>query len=259
MTNILINMITRQQLEITNRKGLKYPLQVAEKDYFLALVLKIIANSPLKDILIFKGGTAIHHCYLEQHRFSEDLDFSANQRPISLEELKNIFAGIDCLSVKKDYLSGATLKIERLQYTGPLVQPNSLKVEIDFLQNVLLPPKTVKYNNVWGIDFDVSVMDIKEICAEKIRATNDRARYRDFYDLFLILEKYQLDLNEIARYIKQKEIRKPLTKNNIKNNWAMIGAQKEIEMSQIYYSRMIEDGEIMAMIETLPFTKITKI
>src|SRR3989339_539939 len=240
MTNILINMITRQQLEITNRKGLKYPLQVAEKDYFLALVLKIIANSPLKDILIFKGGTAIHHCYLEQHRFSEDLDFSANQRPISLEELKNIFAGIDCLSVKKDYLSGATLKIERLQYTGPLVQPNSLKVEIDFLQNVLLPPKTVKYNNVWGLDFEVNVMDIKEICAEKIRATNDRARYRDFYDLYLILNSYKIDLAEIIKYIKQKEIRHTINKANILNNWSIIGTQKEQEMHQIFYSRQVD-------------------
>ncbi|OGH88359.1 MAG: hypothetical protein A3J93_04885 [Candidatus Magasanikbacteria bacterium RIFOXYC2_FULL_42_28] len=252
-------MITRQQLEIINRKTLKYPLHIAEKDYFLTLVLQIITQSTLQDTLIFKGGTALHHTYLEQHRFSEDLDFSANQKPVELEELRNIFSGIDYLNIKKDYLSGATVKIEKLQYTGPLIQPNSLKVEIDFLQNVLLPPQTLKYNNVWNIDFEVKVMNIKEICAEKIRATNDRARYRDFYDLFLILEKYQLDLNEIARYIKQKEIRKPLTKNNIKNNWAMIGAQKEIEMSQIYYSRMIEDGEIMAMIETLPFTKITKI
>src|SRR3989339_869480 len=252
-------MITRQQLEIINRKSLKYPLHVAEKDYLLALVLQIITSSSLSKTLIFKGGTALHHCYLEQYRFSEDLDFSSNRQLLSIEEVRKIFDNINYLSIKKDYLSQATIKLEKLQYTGPLIQPNSLKVEIDFLQNVLLPPQTLKYNNVWNIDFEVKVMNIKEICAEKIRATNDRARYRDFYDLFLILEKYQLALNEIARYIKQKEIRKPLTKNNIKNNWAMIGAQKEIEMSQIYYSRMIEDGEIMAMIETLPFTKITKI
>lgn len=128
----------------------------------------------------------MHHTYLDQYRFSEDLDFSANQKQVSLEEVQNIFSGIDYLSIKKDYLSGATVKIERLQYTGPLIQPNSLKVEIDFLQNVLLPPQTLKYNNVWGMEFEVKVMDIKEICAEKIRATSDRARYRDFYDLFLI-------------------------------------------------------------------------
>ncbi|MEK7644603.1 MAG: nucleotidyl transferase AbiEii/AbiGii toxin family protein [Patescibacteria group bacterium] len=251
-------MITRQQLEIINRKTLKYPLHIAEKDYFLTLVLQIITESALKDTLIFKGGTALHHTYLDQYRFSEDLDFSANQKSVSLEEVQNIFAGIDYLSIKKDYLSGATVKIERLQYTGPLIQSNSLKVEIDFLQNVLLPPQTIKYNNVWGVDFEVKVMDIKEICAEKIRAMSDRARYRDFYDLFLILEKYQLDLEEIVNLIKQKEIRKPLTKAGIKNNWLVIGTQKELEMNQIYYSRKIEDEAIKAMIEKLPFTGIEK-
>jgi len=251
-------MITRQQLEIINRKTLQYPLHIAEKDYFLTLVLQIISQSVLKDTLIFKGGTALHHTYLDQYRFSEDLDFSANQKPVSLEEVQNIFAGVDYLSIKKDYLSGATVKIERLQYTGPLIQPNSLKIEIDFLQNVLLPPQTMKYNNVWGVEFEVQVMDIKEICAEKIRATSDRARYRDFYDLFLILEKYQLDLEEIMSFIKQKEIRKPLTKASIKNNWMLIGSQKKIEMNQIYYSRMIEDDAIKAMIENLPFTEIKK-
>jgi len=59
-------------------------------------------------------------------------------------------------------------------------------------------------------------MDIGEICAEKIRAASDRARYRDFYDLFLILEKYPLDLNQIIGYVKQKEIRKPLLKPELK-------------------------------------------
>lgn len=249
-------MLTRQQLEIINRRTIKYPLAIAEKDYFLALVLKIIAESSLGNILTFKGGTAIHHCYLDQYRFSEDLDFSANQKPLTLEEVREIFAPIDYLTIKKDYLSGATIKIEKLQYAGPLIQPNSLKIEIDFLQNVLLPPQIMPYKNVWGIDCMVRVMDIKEIAAEKIRAMSDRARYRDFYDLFLLLEKYPLDLAEIVGYVKQKEIRKPITKANIQKNFVVIGTQKKTEMAQIYYSRTIEDEQILTMIEQLPFTEI---
>lgn len=249
-------MLTRQQLEIINRKTLKYPLQIAEKDYFLTLVLEIISNSDLKDTLIFKGGTALHHCYLDQHRFSEDLDFSANQSPVALEEVRNIFTEIDYLRIKKDYLSDATIKIEKLQYAGPLVLPNSLKVEIDFLQNVLLPSQNLKYHNVWGVEFKVKVMDIKEICAEKIRAMSDRARYRDFYDLFLLLEKYQLNLQEIIEYIKQKEIRKPITKENIQNNWLVISTQKGKEMGQIYCSRKVKNEEIKTMIDNLSFDQI---
>lgn len=249
-------MITRQQLEIINRRTIKYPLHIAEKDYFLAVVLKLIAESSLGGDLVFKGGTAIHHCYLDQNRFSEDLDFSSNQKPIKLTEVKNIFADANYLSIKKEYFSGATVKIEKLQYTGPLIQPSSLKVEIDFLQNVLLPPQIMPYKNVWGLDCKVPVMNIKEIAAEKIRAMSDRARYRDFFDLYLILEKYQLDLTEIIGYINRKEIRKPITKKNIKNNLVVIGTQKEAEMVQIYYSRTVSGKQIKAMIEKLPFTEI---
>jgi predicted nucleotidyltransferase component of viral defense system len=245
-------MITRQQLEIINRKSLKYPLHIAEKDYLLTLVLQIIANSDLGKTLIFKGGTALHHCYLEQYRFSEDLDFSSNQTAVSLEEVRKIFDEVEYLSIKKDYLSGATVKVEKLQYVGPLVQPNSLKVEIDFLQNVILPPQVLKYQNVWGVDFTVSVMDIREICAEKIRAMSDRARYRDFYDMYLILDAHEIDLIEVIELVKQKEVRKPITKANIQQNWKIVLTQKETEMGQIYYSRKVEDSAIEEMIQSLP-------
>ena len=249
-------MITRQQLEIINRKSLKYPLHIAEKDYLLALVLQVIDKSDLGRTLVFKGGTALHHCYLKQYRFSEDLDFSSNQTAISLEEVRKIFKEAEYLNIKKDYLSGATVKIEKLQYVGPLIQPSSLKVEIDFLQNVILPPQVLKYQNVWGVDFSVSVMDIREICAEKIRAMSDRARYRDFYDMYLILDAHKIDLFEVIGLVKQKEVRKPITKANIEQNWKIVLTQKETEMRQIYYSRKVEDSTIEEMIHTLPLIEI---
>lgn len=251
-------MLTRQQLEIINRKSLKYPLHIAEKDYLLALVLQVITNSTHGKTLIFKGGTALHHCYLKQYRFSEDLDFSANQRPMALEEVRKVFADVDYLQIKKDYLSEATIKIEKLQYTGPLTQPNSLKVEIDFLQNVVLPPQTLAYHNVWGLEFSVAVMDIREICAEKIRAMSDRARYRDFYDMFLILDTHDIDLKEVVELVKKKEVRQPITKANIEKNWQIVLTQKESEMGQIYYSRQLEDADIEKMIRSLPLTEIAK-
>ena len=250
-------MITRSQLEIINRKTLRYPLQVAEKDYFLTLISQIIAASKLGKILIFKGGTAIHHCYLDQLRFSEDLDFSSNQTKIALARMKRMFKPVNYLKVKKDYVSGATVKLEKLQYTGPLIQPNSLKVEVDFVQNVLLPPEILSYHNVWGIDFNVRVMDVREIAAEKIRAASDRARYRDFYDLYLLLEKYSLDLEKIIDFVKQKEIRRPISKDNIIKNWEVVVTQKEKAMGQIYYSKVVKDSDIKKMIRILPLKRIT--
>ncbi|MBI2410940.1 MAG: nucleotidyl transferase AbiEii/AbiGii toxin family protein [Candidatus Kerfeldbacteria bacterium] len=97
-----IPLLSRKELEIINRKGLKYPLAAAEKDYFLTLVSKIIYDSPLRNKLIFKGGTALHHTYLPQFRFSEDLDFSTNCTPLDVEEVKAIFAECDTLTTRNE-------------------------------------------------------------------------------------------------------------------------------------------------------------
>jgi hypothetical protein len=37
-----IELLSRQQLQLLNKHGMRYPLAVAEKDSFLAIVLKIL-------------------------------------------------------------------------------------------------------------------------------------------------------------------------------------------------------------------------
>ena len=74
------------------------------------------------------------------------------------------------------------------------------------MQNVVLPAQALPYKNVWGVDATVQVMDIREICAEKIRAMNDRVRFRDFYDFYLITERLKLDINEVVALVRKKEV-----------------------------------------------------
>jgi predicted nucleotidyltransferase component of viral defense system len=76
-------MITRQQLQIRNRRTLKYPLNIAEKDHYLTEAIKLISESSLGECLVLMGGTALHHCYLPQLRFSEDLDYSSQDRELT--------------------------------------------------------------------------------------------------------------------------------------------------------------------------------
>ncbi len=252
---MMIELLSKEELILLNKK-LKYPLAIAEKDYFLAMVSKIIFDSEMKDKLIFKGGTALHHVYLPQLRFSEDLDFSSNAEGVELEEAKNIFSDYDFLEVKKDYVSGATVKIEKLQYAGPLNQPNSLKVEIDFLQNVVLPPLELNYENVYGVKTKVRVMDLREIAAEKIRAMNDRVRYRDFYDFTMIIKKLGVNLNEAVDLAKRKEIRKIISPKNILDNWNLAKQEKLREFSNIFYSEEIIDDEVEKELKKFNFKEI---
>jgi predicted nucleotidyltransferase component of viral defense system len=244
-------LLNRREIELINRKTLRYPLAMAEKDYMLAIVSKIIYESFLRDKIVFKGGTAINHCYLSQTRFSEDLDFSSLDKSVTLEEVKEVLGSQDFLEVKEHYLSKATIKVERLKYNGPLGLPNSLKVEIDIFQNVILPIKDLPYLNSWGIETNVKVMDIREIWAEKIRASSDRARYRDFYDLLLLFKKYHFDLEETIELIKQKEIRKPITQDSMLNNWRIAKMEQAPEISQIYYAAKVNNMKIEEMLRKL--------
>ena len=247
----MIALLNKSDLSILNKRYLKYKLADAEKDYLLALVSKIIYDSPLKNKLIFKGGTAIHHCYIPQARFSEDLDFTSIDKSITIEEVRDVLESQDFLEVKKDYVSSATIKIDRLKYNGPLGLPNSLKVEIDYLQNVVLPAKEIIYRNAWGVKSKVKVMDIREICAEKIRAASDRALYRDFYDLALLFDNFKFDIEEIAGLIQKKEIRKSITQESIRHNWIRAKKEKEAELSRIYYSNEVSASSIELLVKKL--------
>jgi len=53
---MIIQRITREKLEYTAKKVLGYPLHDAEKDYFLALTMKIISQSSLGSSWSSKEG-----------------------------------------------------------------------------------------------------------------------------------------------------------------------------------------------------------
>ena len=251
-----IELLTRRELEVINRRSHRYPLHIAEKDYLLGVVSSIIAGSQLRGGLVFKGGTALHHCYLPDLRFSEDLDFTyAGDRPVDggelLRQLEEILGEHDFLEVRKSRLSDHTMKVERLSFTGPLGQPNSMKIEVDMDQVVILPPREVAYENVWRVDTKVMVMDIREICAEKIRAANERARYRDFYDLYMILERFEIDMGMVGELMARKESRAPLSRDSIEANWRVALGEKEKDGSRVFYLEEIPDLRIEDMLDRL--------
>jgi len=109
------------------------------------------------------------------------LDFTSLQQ-IDISRLEGIFNIYNFLQIKnlieKKYSIGFYI-----QYRGILQQPNSINININVNQEVLLESKWCSYNNFYRLDIDVNLMDIKEISAEKIRTLNERARARDLYDL----------------------------------------------------------------------------
>ena len=65
---------------------------------------------------------------------------------------------------------------------------------------------------------------------EKIRAMNDRVRYRDFYDFSMINKKLSINLKGVIGLVKQKEIRKPISPKNIKSNWQLAKSDNQNDL-----------------------------
>lgn len=99
-------------------------------------------------------------------------------------------------------------------------------------------------------------MDLREICAEKIRAVSQRARYRDFYDLYLLLNDLEVPVNKTIEILKQKEIRTPVIAANITRNWLIAKEQIDRGLGSIYCSEEVANHEIEKLIQNIYFEDI---
>lgn len=119
-----------------------------------------------------------------------------------------------------------------------------------------MSPVKRRYEDVWGVEAIVQALTIPEIVAEKIRAAATRARYRDFYDLFLLTEYPGVNLDTAVELLKQKEIRATVSPEGIAANWQRAQAEAADEIRSIYFARPVNDGDIAAMIDKFQFAPI---
>jgi uncharacterized protein len=89
--------------------GMRIREDVLERDYCLAWFLCCLAQSDLKPVLAFKGGTALKRCYFGDYRFSEDLDFTLRQ-PLPFEEIR---ARLEPIYEAVQQQSGVTFTFDR--------------------------------------------------------------------------------------------------------------------------------------------------
>ena len=201
--------------------GRRIPEAVIERDYVLAWFLSGLAGHPLRDVLAFKGGTALRRCWFEDYRFSEDLDFTLT-RPITLEDilagLTEIFAAVEAacgLRIafdREDRHSHQNSHTFYLRYQGPLPAANDVKVDITITEVLCFPLQDRPIHRIYD-SFDdlpegptVKVYDIKEIVVEKLLALSDRARNepRDLYDLWYLFGSTDLRVAEMRAELDTK-------------------------------------------------------
>ncbi|MGH2758691.1 MAG: nucleotidyl transferase AbiEii/AbiGii toxin family protein [Actinomycetota bacterium] len=206
-------MITRA--DIVERVG-EWQLaeEVIEKDYVLGWLLWGIGSHPvLGQSWVFKGGTCLKKCYIETHRFSEDLDFTvlpggpylpADVAPYVNEVLARVHdaSGID-FSAREPYLRlrPDNLSIEgRVYYIGPRRTPQPARVKLDVTANekVIRPPVLRDIGHSYPDSLPkpahVRCYSFEELFAEKLRAMGQRGLPRDLYDIVNLFRRDDLRL-----------------------------------------------------------------
>lgn len=196
-------MISRLELrKQAMRQGVA--LGALEKDYVLALILeRIYSDSIWCEILVFKGGTALNKVY-KTRRLSLDLDFTACE-PVSVDAIRPALEIPEIQGQIKDaHEYHDALTIDRLGFVGPLQHANSIKVDISFREQVHVPPLQVLVETPYGLTFTVTCMALEEILAEKVRATLMRRAPRDYYDLWFLLQREDLDWALLPSLLRTK-------------------------------------------------------
>jgi len=201
--------------------GRRLPEGVLERDYCLAWFLVGLSQSQLRELLIFKGGTALKRCHFGNYRFSEDLDFTlarAAEFAEIREGMEEIYwfvaqtSGIRFAFDREDRQNHANSYTFYLNYQGPLPAPNSVKVDITIAEALCFPieqrPVLRAYPefNDLAENRAISVYSLKEIATEKVVALQDRARNepRDLYDLWFLTVQSGVDLSDLVPAIEEK-------------------------------------------------------
>lgn len=218
-------MIKPKELnKISNREGVRQ--QQIEKDYIISWILwGIFNNTLLKHGLILKGGTCIKKIYIENYRYSEDMDFTINpnmESDISDEDIYDAFNDVfvqikettninltipeDSKDVQK---STGSIKFY-IDYVGPLGGngdhvkldiTRGEKLEFDIEHRTLLH----EYSDLEEEDkFTIQCYGLNEITIEKMAALMGRTVPRDLYDFGYLTNTEGIELQDIFYEFERK-------------------------------------------------------
>ncbi|MBI4566279.1 MAG: nucleotidyl transferase AbiEii/AbiGii toxin family protein [Planctomycetes bacterium] len=185
-------------------QGARVPLAIAEREVVLTYVLKILQDAGILKTLAFKGGTCLRKCiYGGQTRFSVDLDFT------SVGEAKADDLILELVDALGRPAYGLEFRIDAKDFfasedgfsCGAIVgyrhawNQNRFKLEVSLRERPSLPLVSmplVKQSYFKHLEFKPFALDcfaFEELLAEKIRASYQRVRSRDLYDLAKAAQK----------------------------------------------------------------------
>lgn len=252
-------------LNIAERTNIR--LDILEKDYYVCLVLKEIANLQKSIPVYFKGGTALYKILNEMHRFSEDIDLtvyvddlcsnSQKQKRLKKATYNYIIPYLEFNKNEKDekrssitatynYTSlfpltdlykSEKIQIEATSFT--ISEPTkTYTIEPLIFKYATLEEKEILINNFKIGKFDIEIITLERIFIDKVFAAEyyfNRQVYQDFakhiYDLTVLLKE-----TTIIDFINNENKMKEVIQHKRKEELARLGGiDKNIAIKDFNY------------------------
>jgi len=259
----------------------KTPVGIARQEIVLTYALALLSERGLLGRLAFKGGTCLRKVFFgKQYRFSEDLDFTALDisRPESVQrEIRKAFSQPfhditfhDVDGSERITPGGIGIQFE---YRTPSAS-GAFDLEVSFrAEPVLAVTQRILQNQSYFKQLEVSIPQVQtltfeEIVSEEVRATFQRTRPRDVYDLYFCLQRpMNLRQFKVLVLVKCWQVRDPFdidrflgNLHSTKYNWEELdnllprgcrpGAERMIKLieakSDIFRSLSEEEKDIVA-------------
>jgi len=170
------------------------------REYCQHLFLSYLYKKKLSENLLFKGGTALRIVF-NSPRFSEDLDFSA-LNDLSIEDINNLIdavlidlkkEGIDCIKTVNTGTQGETTGGYYAVVNLKLLEFDSeIRVQISFRSKDAMQSSSALITNDFIPAYSITYLKEEILVREKVLALTDRAKPRDFFDLYFILKDRRL-------------------------------------------------------------------
>ncbi len=196
---------------VARMKGLSN-LGFAEKDYFQEIILLGVSREAPG--LVFKGRTALYKLF-GLNRFSEDVDFSGKAGKRELDGicgyLENFGYSAEYAEVKQARSLLLTFAIKGFLYRGTPQSMARVRMDINPESEVVLEPEFRLLFPLYPDipTFGLRVMAPAEMAAEKARALLVRARSRDAFDIwFLVNRGVKVDLGLVDRKLKMYDVKR---------------------------------------------------
>lgn len=224
-------MITQKEIiGIARTKAVK--TKTIDKDWILGHFLNAMYSiSEVQSKFVFKGGTCLRKCYIEDYRFSEDLDFTLLDKSFNIDTkfMNKVIVRAEETSGAKFYFNRTKTQKSnddeqgyeiKVKFWGADHKPNqrplpparwqtTIKLDISFSEKLYCPPnKKIIFHNYSDsdkINQTIPVYSINEIISEKLRSLIQRNRPRDIYDLWTLSDMIsETEYSKIKQLLYQK-------------------------------------------------------